>query len=345
MLWLLVFISACQLQLPFMSEKTVVDDVNLEDITNQNKVISDAIEKLENGHQVEAKALIDSVLRINAKHETANLLNKQLNQTAEQLFATKRTTKYQIKIGDTLGSIAKTWLDNSIYFVSLAKLNKLENPAKIQPGTLLIIPVLATSPLVRQELLRSTANLELLTQYITQKKYIKSLIRMTNIFVIDEHQKKLKHIQQTALNSLSTSKASISEKHRMVDQIKVVSANSKRDFLEPNFQHFIKIQLHNVLLEEFLLLFKDNSYQQAAGKIIEAKKLKNISKQNYSVLDTEKQLVNKLHEKAIILRKNQQLEKAMVSWQLILELQPDNSLAIRYLDRTKKLFARLEKLQ
>jgi len=323
----------------------VVDDVNLEDITNQNNAISSAIDKLENGHQLQAKVLIDSVLRVNAKHETANILNKQLNQTAEELFKTKRTTKYQVKTGDNLGSIAKTWLDNSIYFVSLAKLNKVENPAKIQPGTLLIIPVISTSPLVKQELLRSTANLELINQYITRKKYMKSLTRMTSIFVIGEHYENLKRVQQTALNHLSASKASISEKHRMVDQIKVVSANSKRNFLEPNFQHFIKIQLHDVLLEEFLLLFKDNSYQQAAGKIIEAKKLKNISEQNYSILETEKLLINKLHEKAIILRKNQQLEKAMISWRLILELQPDNSLAMRYLDRTQKLLARLEKLQ
>jgi hypothetical protein len=40
-LWLLFVTSACQLQLPFMTEKAVVDDVNLEDITNQNNAQCD----------------------------------------------------------------------------------------------------------------------------------------------------------------------------------------------------------------------------------------------------------------------------------------------------------------
>lgn len=344
-LWLLSCTSACQLLPSFTPEKVIVDDLNLQDITNQNKAITSAIEKLENGNKVEASELINSVLRANAKHQKAMLLNKQLTETAAKLFSTTRTTKYKVKAGDTLGSIAATWLEDSIYFVSLAKLNMVENPSKIQPDTVLIIPVIATSPLVKQELRRSSANLELIGRYNTEKEYLKSLTRMTNIFVISDHHKLLKQAQLVALKQLSTSRVSISEKHRMIDQIKVISANSKRNFLEPNFQRFIKSQLHNVLLQEFLLLFEDNSYQQAAGKVIEAKNLKIIAQENFVVLDTEQQLINKLHEKAIILRKNQQLEKAMVSWQLILELQPDNTLAMRYLDRTKKLLARLEKLQ
>ncbi len=344
-MFVLVSLNACQLKMPFMNEKVTVDDLNYENIDQQNKAISNAVNLLENGEKTRAEKLIRQVLRFNPNHEIAVILDRQLNTSAAKIFSTVRTTTYQVKQGDTLGSISKEWLENPIYFVTLAKLNNLENPSQIKPGMRLIIPVTESSPLVKQERRRSRANIELLSQYLSQKETIKTLTRMTSIFIIKSHQQELLQLQHDALNRLAASSASISERHRMIDQVKVISAKSGRKILEPNFQQFIKLQLHNVLLNEFLLLFEDKSYFQAASKIIEAKKLKPIIKQNIQILETEKKLVNKLHEKAIVLRKNQQLKEAMESWHLILELQPENSLAAKYYQRTKKLLSRLDELQ
>ena len=342
---LVIFLFACQLAPPFFSGQVVIDDLSLHTVKKQNEAIKIAISKLENGKKLAAKSIIEQVLRINQHHQTAKLLNKQLTVSPEIIFKTNRVTQYQVKSGDTLGSIAKEWLENSIYFVSLALLNNIDNPAQIRPGLLLKIPVIKSSPLVKKEMRRSRANLELLKKYISAKRYTKSLTRMTTIYIFQSHHLDLLELQKQALSLLAVSKVSISERHHMIDQIKAISAKSNRRFLAQEFQQFIRQQLHLVLLDEFVLLFDDKSYTEAANKLIEAKKIFPLSKQNTHIFRTEKLLVNKLHENAIILRKNQQLEQAVLSWGKILQIQPENELALKYSNRTNKLLQRLKKLR
>jgi len=334
----------CQLTTPLFSDEVVIDDLSLQDINKQNDAIKIAISKLETGKQADAKAIIDQILRINPSHSTAKLLKKQLTKSYTFIFKTERTTPYKVQSGDSLGSISNQWLGDSIYFVSLAVLNKIENPDLIKPGQIVNIPVLESSPLVKKEKRRSRANLNLLKNYIEQKKYLKSLARMNDIYNLTRHQKELMQLQKSALDSLVASKASISERHHMIDQVKVISAQSKRKFLSPYYQHFIQTELHAVLLDEFLLLFDDKSYYQSADKLIAAKAIKRVEKQQTEVYRTEKLLINKLHEDAIILRKNQQLEAASSSWNKILKIQPGNELALKYYHRTKKLLEKLSKL-
>lgn len=343
-LFLLSFVSACQLKMPITTEKIQVDDLSYTNLSKQNEATLLAIQKLEIGELQTAQEIIQQVLRANKNHELALFLRKQLSTSSIALFKTSRTTKYTVKAGDSLRSIAKIWLEGPLYFVSLAKLNKIKNPSTIQPGDKLIIPVIQNSPLVKQERRRSRANIELLNTYVVDKKYLKALSRMTSIYVTESHFKELIDLQYNTLNTLAASRISISERHNMIDQVKVISAQSKRKSLDSNFRKFIVIQLHNVLLEEFILLYEDQTYYQAANKLIAAKKLKPIIKQNISVLETESKLVEKLHEKAIILRKDQNLEEAIKTWKLILKIRPKNELATKYLKRTTKLKNRLDNL-
>lgn len=338
------FLLACQIKKPVPQSKPVVEDLGLHNISQQDKAIALAISKLEIGQVKQAEKIIDEVLEFNNSHKTANLLKKQLTQSFEKLFKTKRTIKYQIKSGDSLGNIAKQWLGNSLYFVSLAKLNKIKNPTKIQPQSLIKIPVLSSSPLVKREKRRSNANLALLKKYVDEKRFIKSLQRMTSIYIAKSHHKKLLNLQQNTLEQMALSQVSITERYKMIEQLKSITKNSKRKFLNPNFNLFIQQQNHAVLLDEFSLLFDAGSYKSSAEKFIQAKKLdsKHDSLKKYS--SKRDLLIQKLHEQAILLRKNQKLQQAVDSWALILEIQPENELALKYYERTRKLLDRLNQL-
>ena len=108
---------ACQTKTQAPSSRIIIDDLKLQNIDGQNNAIKTAINQLELGKILEAEILINQVLRVNPSHSTAKLLKKQLTTAPNLIFNTTRITQYKIKSGDTLGSIAKQWLGNALYFV------------------------------------------------------------------------------------------------------------------------------------------------------------------------------------------------------------------------------------
>jgi len=338
------FLISCQIKQPVAPDRVIVEDLGLHNINQQNKAINSAIVKLEIGQTKQAERIIAQVLNINSTHKTANLLKKQLTNSYDVIFKTKRTINYQIKSGDSLGKIAKKWLGNPLYFVSLAKLNNIENPAKIQPHGLIKIPVLNDSSLAKKEKRRSQANIALLKKYTAEKKFLKSLQRMTNIYLVKDDHGKLLQLQNDTLEQFAGSKVSVTERYKMIEQVESINKNSKQQFLKKQFNQFIRDQKRSLLLDEFVLLFEAASYEKSAKTLIEAKKteLETYSQTNYFAI--EKSLINKLHEQAILLRKNQKLQEANDSWELILKIQPDNKLASKYQERTARLLERLNSL-
>jgi nucleoid-associated protein YgaU len=59
----------------------------------------------------------------------------------ETMYESSDLTRYrQIKQGDSLSLIAKENYDESLYYIQIAKANKLKNFRNLQPGTTLILP-------------------------------------------------------------------------------------------------------------------------------------------------------------------------------------------------------------
>jgi len=342
---LVISLFGCQLLNQNRSDDDVlVDDLELQSNSKQDDVISIAISRLERGKTQDARAIIDRVLRINPQHNTAKLLVRLLDLPAKQIFETNRTTTYKIKAGDTLGSIAERWLGNSIYFVSLAQLNKLNNPMRIKPGMTLKIPVISSSPLVKRENRRSRANLGLLKQLNSEKKYYQSLNKMNELFAVESHRDSWVNLQRNTLELVSQASVSISDRHEMVKQISRLLKTSHRNWLKPGYQQFIQTQKRKVLIDEFLLLFEARSYLESAAKLIEANKTPAIDYLVEETVSAQETLIKKLHEEAIILRKDQQLNQAMLRWEKIIAIDPKNELAKKYYTRTSKLLNKLKRL-
>jgi LysM repeat protein len=322
----------------------LIDDLSLQSQKNQTTALKHAIHLLENGRIKQAEEIITQVLRINKKNRTARLLDRQIKLSAKEIFQTSRITNYTVKAGDSLGSIAKRWLNDSIYFVSLARLNKIDNPAQIKPGQILTLPVLPTSPLATKERQRSQANLELLRNIADNGKWLKAITRMNDIYILKKDENLLISQHQKALDGLASSRVSIDEKRTMISQVEKIAGVSKRTYLNKNFERFNQLQLHSVLMREFKLLYDDKSYYEAADKLISAKNLSPNEKNNTEEKEIEKQLIELLHKDAILLKKNRQLDQALLSWKKILALQPEHELANKYFQRTNKLLERLKSL-
>ena len=106
-------------------------------------------------------------------------------------------------------------------------------------------------------------------------------------------------------------------------------------------QSFINNHNRQLLLDEALLLFDDQSYIEAAGRLIDAKQIETKIEDGTDIFRMQKLLLNKLHEQAVLLYRNHSLQEALNRWSLILKLEPDNELAQRYSERTHKLIKKL----
>ncbi|WP_444997288.1 LysM peptidoglycan-binding domain-containing protein [Aliikangiella sp. IMCC44359] len=309
--------------------------------SNQSALVESSISLLEQGQYSKAQTIIQRILQKNKQHSIANLLNKQLVLSPKALFNTSRETSYTVKAGDTLGGIAESWLGNSLYFVSLAKLNNIAKPLSLQPGEVIIIPVTPSSGLFKKEQKRSKANLALINQYKTQKDYYKGLEKANSLFIADKDSDALLKIQNEILNAVAMSAASLSERSAMLKKVTQLSQSSRHDAQKSVYNLFIKKQYVSLYLDESVLLFEDESYVESAEKLVQAKKLH----QEYSAQSNshrmETLLLNKLHEQAVVLYRNHELKQAMVRWNLILQIQPGNELAQKYTQRTQKLLKKL----
>ena len=333
-------ILGCQM-LPDTGEKAGVDDLSLTSIVRQNEQINAAIHLLETGDRSTARRLIDQVLEYNAKHPTANLLHKQLTQSAESIFNTSRQTTYVVKSGDSLGVIAQKWLGNSLYFVTLAKLNNISKPVTLQPGTKIKIPVTEKSEIVVKEQRRSRANIGLIKQYREKKDFYKGLEKSNKLFIVDQDLKKLFHEQQLILDALANASVSLSDRSNMLKQVTSYAKLSRSQQQKSLYQRFLNAQNRLLFLDEAVLLFEDQSYMDAAERLVNAKKLDENMDKETVVFRMEKLLLNKLHEQAVVLYRNHSLKQALDRWSLILQLDPDNELAKKYTERTHKLLKKL----
>jgi len=335
---------SCQTTDQNSNDRASFDDLGLEDIINQDKSVTKAITLLEKGDSQKALENIDRVLRFNPKHKTAKLIHTQLTKDISQIFSSKRYHDYKIKGSDSLGSIAQTWLGNSIYFIALARSNHIKNPGLIKAGQIIRIPILKFSPLVKKEKRRSKANIALIKSTMKKGQYERALQQMNKLFILKSEHQTLIRIQRQALSSISDKAITIPERKQSIRRLINIKNETTRKLLLPAYQYFIRRHEQNIFIDEFLLLFEDKSYRESAKKLIKAKTIKGFNDNLKRVIKTENKLIDRLHEEAIIFRKKQQLDDALTSWSLILLINETNTLAIKYHERTLKLLERLKNL-
>lgn len=334
---LLVTLFGCQ----FSGNKTQVDDLPQLETALQNKQIDIAIHLLEQGKVDEAKTVIEDILAVNPKHKNALLLLKQLNLSTQELFNTRQNIQYQIKRGDSLGKLAEKWLGNSLYFVTLAKHNNIAIPLNMQPGLIINIPVTNQSKAVKNTIKRSLENLQLLDKYLAKQDYYLGLRKANILFFVEKDLKSLYERNQRLLDNIAESSISISERKAMLIEVQEISRSSRDDIQRKIYRHFITKQTKELLITESLELFKQQNYFTSAEKLVESMRIDEPFEKNSGLINMQPQLLDRLHEQAVMLYRNQSLQEALSRWNLILQLHPENELAKNYTQRTQKLLKKL----
>jgi len=335
---MLILLSGCQVM-----DKSYesLEDLGIKSQPTLNEKVSRAISLLENGKNNKAEGLVDEVIFVNPKHTIAISLKKQLEMEPSQFFNTKRFNYYKIKEGDSLGMISQKSLKNALYFVSLAKLNNIENPSLIQPGTRIKIPLIASSSIIIKEKNLSKANLKLLENYLTKKDYLTGLEKANSLFIIKQDYDALLKIQQVLLDGLGGSVKTRSERKIVIKQIGTLLDGGRNKSQKKLYGHFVRYHNQQLFLENSINLFAEGNYLDAAKNLIKSKQNNNTITEQDNYKKLEKQLVDKLHEQAIVYYRNHILDKALSHWQLIQQIRPDSLLAKKYIQRTEKLIKKL----
>jgi len=220
-------------------------------------------------------------------------------------------------------------------------MNRIKNPSRLSPGTRLKVPQTIISQSLFKQRRRSAANLKLLEEYRSKDQILKGLQKSNSLFILERDFDSLYHNQQLLLDDYAEKSQSISEKQQMLNNVKEISENARNKNQSAIYQRFIKAQNRILVVAQSQSLFQEKEYLKAAEKLIEAKKLDaNITKQT-NIFRMETLLVNKLHEQAIVFYRNHSLDKALGRWKLILQLNPNHSLAAKYKTRTEKLIEKL----
>lgn len=340
-LLLILLVSACQTPKEIDQPAPVVEAIRPLTVEQQQRLIDDAISLLEKGYYLVAKTQIEQVLSSNPSHSTGLFLYKQLTETPAQLFQTETFDDYQVQPGDSLGAIAKRFLGNSLYFVILARHNKLEAPSRLAPGTILAIPASAYSEKIKQDKRNSSNNLGLLKKDLAQQAYFQGLSRSIKLTFIPSDTSAASELQNQLLIAYENSLSSLESRQFFIENLALLFAKSRHQPEQQRFRTAITRQQHILKFYDAQQELDQANYQVAAEKLLEAKQEPWVLAHD-DLAAIENTVNNRLHEEAVKHYNRQELKAALALWQLILKLQPTHPLALSYQNKTEKLLRKLD---
>ncbi len=266
------------------------------------------------GHADAAAKVSDQGLATGAEAIIDDATVYQITESGLALQATLKGTKF--------------WRDND--------LNNNQS-SLYQSGSSKTAPLVSSRQQIADEKERSATNLELLDKYNAENKFITGLQKSKTIFIIKEHRKLLLKKQGKLIDGLTQSIKSQADREEALEQVGILLSNASNDSTKILYQNFIKEQIKQQYSEKANLLFEKNNYADAALTVIEYNKKNNSAAQSADRIAIEESLIDKLHEQALKLYRNHHLDKALYNWQLIQQIQPDNELSNKYIQRTEQM--------
>lgn len=265
---------------------------------------------------------------------------------------------YRVQPGDTLGTIAQKYLGASSRYTELLTLNNLSPNDSIFVGQKLKLPAKGlTIPKERSNSQPAKARQEVAQQTSTTDSFpeLESLIEE------EDYNKAIQwalNHEQLSSNPVLQQKlvfAAKAQSHQYKRQQNTADAEtllsgliSEAPLSEPNKAE-LESELSTLRAEQQLLTAKqyadrsqfDDSYKlllnawNKVGKPLE---------ENILFTTTRNKVSENYHQKALRLYRNQKLDDALVFWEKILAINPNDDLALVYQDRVKALQNKLENL-
>ncbi|MDH5433718.1 MAG: hypothetical protein OEY19_07220 [Gammaproteobacteria bacterium] len=189
---------------------------------------------------------------------------------------------------------------------------------------------------VKQQIPRSLANLKLIKQTLEEAEYLKGLNYSNKLYIADKHIEELLTLHQQLLKLFVGEPSDTSEREIIIKQLENLLAKSRSEEQRQQYLKALNPQKVIWLLDEAMLFYRQKNYLQSARRLIASEEIDpDITnfKEYFSLKD---QLIKKLHDQAIVLFHNDALNKALMRWQLVLELQPDDPRALQYSKQTQE---------
>ncbi len=267
-----------------------------------------------------------------------------------------KPVEYRVVKGDTLGVIASKMMGSASLFRQLADYNNIDINQSLTIGQLLLIPskyhspttTITAFPSKTQPVITNIAskiNFEEMDQLLIQKEYNQAIDwAMSNpqLASSDELQNKLVLATQRQVD-IERSEKDYSEASFLIQgllQDNKFSQTNQNQLTQLSTQITCEKASYSALL-----LAQKDSIDKAYPLLSQSFK----TDSNYSLglddfIDARLLVTESMHQEALKLYRNQQLEPALNIWNDILEIKPNDDLALVYKDRVYNLQQKLKEL-
>jgi tetratricopeptide (TPR) repeat protein len=324
--FLLLMLSACGSSFMSQEPAQVKQSTNLRN--NKPLTVSQIVSMLQKGQEQTAKFALEQLLRGQPNNKLAKKLLNQITVDPIKLYGSN-SINYTIKSGDSLGKLAAKYIGDSMDFYGLARYNKIKDPRKIMIGKTIKIPIKAkkvtTSRYQTDLVAAKKLNKPLAIIKVLLSK--KSAFSKTELKLFEQEFKRYFAGsdkapdfagKRNALKGLSSVKSKSKYKRRLINYADyldyLIRANEQLKVNE-------NLQAYDIYLKAFNLKQKANS------------------------LDTyiNGQLTERIHRKAIIYFRDQELERAIHLWDKILKINSHEP-SKKYRARATRLTTKLKSL-
>lgn len=337
-----IAVAGCQLfqareeaEPPPEQRPTVVAD---EETGVAGPTLADAIEFLQNGEFKAAGELLEALARDEENAVAARLLD-QLRQPPESLLG-EDYREITVQAGDSLSGLAARHAGDSLLFVALARLNDIEQPRYLQPGTTLKVPALDQHRQRNEESLESAVE-GMMEQGRSDQAY--SLL--------------LSAARADSLGAAGIERmiaAATSVAGRAIDQGRLDDAGRVLDSVavwESQAADTAALQRERHRLESRRARQRAAAAREAGERETEREHLLDAvaadpqyEEAREALSEVNSHLVGRYHERALRAWRDQEVREAAKLWQRVVEIDPDFEPARVYLERAHRLLERLEDL-
>lgn len=348
---LLFVVSACQLPVlrdddPDADEADAVAVEQVEAADEPGR-LARAIEYLQDGEVERAEGLLVDHLAQHPGHRLASRLLEQVREEPRDLLGSDYD-EVVVQPGDTLSQLAARHAGDGMLFFALARLNQIERPRLLQPGTVLRVP--STEKIAVQN---DTEEPE------AEAEHGNAQARAGMMLAEGEADQALdlllaaagrRELDAAGRNLMAQAAVMVSEQH--MEEGRLDEASMVLDQLDSHSaanEEGVALQRNRVMAREYLVR-AEVAAAAGDGELV--------NERLESALDLDPSLaaggghlqysraalVEKFHGRALKAWREQEVEVAVDYWERVLELDPEFAPAQVYLERGREVLKRLEEL-
>jgi hypothetical protein len=351
----LLLVAGCQLleqrePEPEQAEPDPEPTVVAVDSAPQPASLNQAIDLLEEGEQDQAERVLSAILEGRPGQPVARRLLQQIQQPPEQLLGSD-FIEITVQRGDSLSLLAARHAGDSLLFHALARLNGIERPRLLQPGTVLRVPAPVDTPTMAAE---EPTQAEPLAQPGPEDTAISILEagRVEEGFGLLLNLARAEDLSPQGLQILVDTAAEQARQAMALDQADLAASWLNR--VEP---YVGRAEDSSAYENQQNRLAAEQTFKAAnrAGEDGDRWRERNLLRHTLALdpdrqdarqalAEVEQALIVEYHDRALRAWRDHEVKIAAGLWEQVLEVDADFQPAIIYLERAREVLRRLEAL-